>query len=569
MNECCNNLHSCATVSATILRHEVLSRTHTAASHAAAAMNGIIMELQRVLRDRAAKIRVSWSVRAPSLDRMASNILERVIAYLALVDVLALSQTSMALRSFTMGTPGIWSRIRAYPAFPAEQTLRYPECLSIVKYDCPPPIVWKGLLELLRRSLPVPARVALRVDVSRSYDDLANLFTHVFQRSEELTLNLCGPNWGRLVNFDVHPVYRNQCIHGIGAVDSNSWSRVSSMLTTPAANLRTLSLVTQDESLHLQAESTDLILRLPLDFLGGAAPNLRSLSLRGIALPSTIPSALSSLTLFDYEPGPASLTSIDMDVLLRHMPQLRTLGLTLKSFAIDAQNDHQQPSPPSHALLEVFVAITYHISDDHELAQSVLSYFQDVPALHFRLGGHWWSHIPAVADRRNAAVFKMLPSHMQSPEHLTIFERVVTMESRGLHVTQGAWGQFTLRAKFVAFDNLLTLTLDETSWPDSLSGFAPAPNLTHLHILVTTGDVFSCAHGPPWECANLQDLRISCLIPSKTMCAPDCLAVLYVAQSLPTNYRTCRCLHVHLLQPAHRHATFANGHSCWILRHSR
>ncbi|KZV94367.1 hypothetical protein EXIGLDRAFT_835061 [Exidia glandulosa HHB12029] len=518
-------LRLCAASSVAVIPRGALRERR--ASYAAAAIACVNVKLLRSIRARASVI-MSMEFKTLSFDRLPSQVLRRVFTYLSLVDVIALSQTSSVLRTISIATADLWSRTRAYPSYPMDYTRRYRRPPKVT-YDGPAPRVWNGILELLHRSRPVPARLALRVDVSRSYAAISNLLLAALQRSDELTLSLCGPNWTSLTSGSPPAIRRTQYLSCIGIVNIDGWLRVSSLLTNPAPSLRSFSLTVFDGSLTGSDFVRDPI--LPFDFLGGDAPCLRRLALRGITLPVSLPATLSQLVFFDYHPWPGLLTSGDVYTFLSHMPQLRTLGLTLRSFTIDPEDisptDSRWKSCPH--LLDVFVALTYTASADvFRAAILLLKDCMNVANVRMLLGGRWSPGRSLASARRNAPTMDALPDCMRSPEHFTIADGYVTIFSRGLHVMRYAGLQCMLGrgTTFVDFDRLTSLTLSELHWPETDDpGLAPTPSLTHLHIITASGDIFVSVLVAPWACDLLQELRFSYAPVTKTtlhLCTADC-----------------------------------------------
>ncbi|EJD40991.1 hypothetical protein AURDEDRAFT_169970 [Auricularia subglabra TFB-10046 SS5] len=181
-----------------------------------------------------------------------------------------------------------------------------------------PPNKWNRLRVLLALSDPDP----IEAHVSLDADPL----------DREAGLEILGTILSRAASLRLHTYnYR------LGPPSVDDWFCISSVLCKPAPFLKTLLLHRYECLTPICRDADADVLRMPLNpsILAGQPSDLRTCCLRGVILPVGGCPAFSMLTTFDYHRVDRRLRSTHLLDVLRNMPRLKILGLSLARFKDD------------------------------------------------------------------------------------------------------------------------------------------------------------------------------------------------------------------------------------------
>ncbi|EJD40988.1 hypothetical protein AURDEDRAFT_153408 [Auricularia subglabra TFB-10046 SS5] len=194
-----------------------------------------------------------------------------------------------------------------------------------------PPSHWNRPRVLLERSRPSPVRAEVALDFcSQQRDTALDVFESLVSRAETLTVHI----------FKEDLVETGEHYQSVDPPSPDDWLAISFALRQSAPSLRAFSLKRNEISTRMGRRALRGVRHAPLDpgLFGGEPCNLRACCLRGINLPEGGCGAFAMLRTFDYQRVGRHLQSTHVLDILRQMPRLQILGLSLVHFDDDAED---------------------------------------------------------------------------------------------------------------------------------------------------------------------------------------------------------------------------------------
>ncbi|EJD45399.1 hypothetical protein AURDEDRAFT_114185 [Auricularia subglabra TFB-10046 SS5] len=402
--------------------------------------------------------------------------------------------------------------------------------IRAVEYiDKQKPAMWNDVLALLARTDSVPVFATYLHDFAKPPNQAEQLYSQSFSRAHGLVLRPYGATvWNRTLphSFSFHDLLYDEPIYVVSRPGERDWMTFSRLLRFPAPHLRTLQL-----RVHLPAldDLPAVAAVVPPDILARQPAALRNCLLYGVTLPFSGCPAFSSLTLLDYSPSGGVISPAETAEILKGLPSLVTLGLTLESFRgtpyrkvashrslkrVAVRYSRSCPDTTSNRRVILFFlrfALDDFLLDLREEAHASRSMYRLIPGLAWNT-----EKLPGISS-----VEKYLPSatEIAALDHCAVvtgshYRLVVPMDSFRLH------GDANL------FANLQSLTISADHWMSSAQSLPPAPLVTSLRLVILphhwglwSWEMWRAVPGfpaeAPWACPALQTLEIAYVAPSK------------------------------------------------------
>ncbi|EJD40992.1 hypothetical protein AURDEDRAFT_127367 [Auricularia subglabra TFB-10046 SS5] len=482
------------------------------AYHVSSVKQAVIRDIRRALVLQGRQVRKLGSYEGDLhrfLDLPLST-LHRILCFLEVEDCVAVSETCTILNEVCVAHRPLWATL-VLQKRPFQDVIR-----GRSRSGC-----YQRAAALLRRSFPDPIHATFAMDIgSGEYSEtLLGLLAESIPQAATLNLE----------------VYQEGIFHtGVRFYDSlnpppvDAWSTSLDALCQPARFLHTLRISRREYSTtdHLRDQYVHAVSSVPLNtnVLGGVPGELRVCCLRGINIPIGGCAALAMLRTFDYRPVRGRLRSSQLLDILRHLPRLEVLGLTLIHF----EDDTDWSCFRHHSLSRVSTMSYLHTLDTGT----------PIHPLFLHLG----VHTLYILD--DTYSLDPLVELFGTPEEMRVSADGTTQVFDLICGTSQLWiPSYPVcdLAEFptVLFQRMTTLTLHESLW--DISAVPPqAPALVSLHIIFRpyraaeqmvagpagprfcTG-IFSGMAEAPWGCPMLEEVAFSFSGPSRPREPAHCI----------------------------------------------
>ncbi|KZV94368.1 hypothetical protein EXIGLDRAFT_520122 [Exidia glandulosa HHB12029] len=403
--------------------------------------------------------------------------------YLPVVDRIAVSCTCKLLRARSLAMGELWSKVAIQTSFPVFNDRRAAMLQSRAAQLA-------TACTLLQRPRPtLPTYFLGSMDISNWSQAMTQLMGTVVEHATLLCLHafvLRVPS-----RFDTHlREFATTDIPGLYSLlrllpREEDWMRFLSSIMLPAPRLETL----QVAAWVYPSNRISNAVVLPRYLLGGVSNSLNRVILRGnLCLSLGGYPAFSSLTMFDWIPCPATISTHQIDDMLLHMPLLEVLGLRIELLVDDG---HDANARVHRRLRSVLLELDDIDPDDNTTLPVRL--FQERTAPETR-----YISVDLIRDGLSPHPFgawKDLPEPLCNPESLHIVNgHLFAYGPQWRVVAPCAARNDPPLADADMFKHLVALTLSEQLW-ECASGAAPFPDAPYLRRLCI--EIFPCCG--PWR----------------------------------------------------------------------
>ncbi|KZV94379.1 hypothetical protein EXIGLDRAFT_824008, partial [Exidia glandulosa HHB12029] len=397
----------------------------------------------------------------------------RIMLYLPVVDRIAVSYACKLLRARSLAMAELWSKVAIRTSDPIYNDRRAAMLQSRAAQLA-------TACTLLRRRHPtLPTVFFGSMDISNWSQTMTQLMGTVVEHATFLCLHAFVLRLP--ARFDLHLATTD--IPGLYTLlrslpQKKEWTRFFGSFMLPAPHLETLQVAAWTFDSRRPNAAV-----LPQHLLGGVSNALKRVILRG-NLPLSLGGypAFSSLTMFDWIPSPAKISTHEIDDILLHMPLLEVLGLRIKRLI----EDRRDPNARVHRRLRSVLLELYHIDREDRITLPV-RHFQECTLPETR----YISVDLAWGGSNPFDSWKDLPEPLCTPESIQIVNGQLFAYGLQWRVVAPCYVRLSPPLTDLAmFERLVELTLQELLW-ECNSGTAPFPRAPCLRRLCI--EIFPCS----------------------------------------------------------------------------